>query len=56
MVDDRAHVTQCRAHEEERGVGKCEQGQLPSNSAVRIAVVVELVHHYVVHVGGGTLA
>jgi hypothetical protein len=48
-------VTECRGHQQELGVREFDQRDLPGPSAIRLGVVVELVHHDLADVGVGAL-
>ena len=53
---DLRRVAERGAHEEELRVGQGEQRDLPRPAAVRVAVVVKLVHRHAAHVGPFALA
>ena len=56
VVADPGHVSEGRGHEDELGVGELEQGDLPGPTALRIGVVVELVHDHQARVGRRALS
>ncbi len=49
-------VAEGRRHQDELGVRQFEQRHLPGPAAVGLGVEVELVHHHLTDVGGGSLA
>ena len=53
---DLRDVAQGRGHQHELRVGQLQERHLPRPAAVRLAVVVELVHHHQPDVGAGALA
>ena len=53
---EKGGVTERGGHEEEAGLGECQQWDLPRDAAVAVGVVMEFVHDDFAYVGGRALA
>ena len=55
FVGDRIDVAQCGAHQQKLRVRQCQQRNLPSPTALRIAIIMEFIHRYTADIGMAAL-